>query len=251
MYQYYFKETKAPVGYDVDTTKKYFSIAKQSETKTVAFEDVRKKGSVELLKLGERGNVLSGAVFELYSSTPQTASQAVASTMFKDVYYLYGTYVTDGSGTITVGDLPWDDYYFIETEAPEGYVLNLDTNGDPLVYTFTVDERTASATVAIDLGSITNTPDGGGDGGGGGATGVPGGGGAAGGVAGVRRLKGSGIGGVLGVRSKPTSGVLGVRVGPTTGDVANIALWLVLLLASLGVIVAICIQAGKKGKSRK
>ena len=147
---------------------------------------------------------------------------------------------------IYVRDLPWDDYYFIEVEAPDGYVTNTDVTGDPLVYTFRIDSTTA-ASVSVSLGTITNEPGGGGGGGGGGETGGGGGGGGGGSeVAGARRNRK--VSDVLGVRAKPSSGVLGVRVGPVTGDAANIALWLLLLVASISVIVVIGIQNHKRKK---
>ena len=69
-------------------------------------------------------------------------------------------------------------------------------------------------------------------------------------VLGARRTKpGDVLSGVLGVRSAPTAGVLGARVGPTTGDAANIALWLIILAASIGAVVLILVQSSKRKKS--
>ncbi|HAV01179.1 MAG TPA: hypothetical protein DCW47_08345, partial [Lachnospiraceae bacterium] len=71
-------------------------------------------------------------------------------------------------------------------------------------------------------------------------------------VLGERKIKpGTPIQGVLGVRSAPTQGVLGARVGPATGDAANIALWLIILGASIGAIVVIVVQANRKRKSSR
>lgn len=250
---YYFKETKAPDGYEINKEPQYFSITQQSAEVEVTFLNERSLGSVTLTKVNSnKTKALEGATFELYSATPKTTGQAIASTLYEDVYYLYGTYVTDEDGKITVEDLPWDDYYFIETEAPEGYVLNLDVNGDPLVYTFTVDSETVQEAV-IDLGSITNkeepkptptptpeveeevpTP----------PPATP-----PADVAGVRKLTGDIVTGVLGVRAAPTQGVLGVRVGPATGDASNIILWSLLLVASIAVVVALILQSKKKKKT--
>ena len=148
----------------------------------------------------------------MYSATPKSAAQAVTSTIFPNAYYRYGTYTTNSSGEIYVGDLPWDDYYFIEVKAPDGYEIRKDIGGDPLVYTFTVDASTSGKT--IDLGDVINDPKEEGE------------------VLGARVDNG-----VLGVRSKPKGGVLGTRVGPATGDASAIALWLALLLACVGTIV--------------
>ncbi len=45
----------------------------------------------------------------------------------------------------------------MEIEAPEGYRLHLDTNKDPLVYSFEINKRTVNQ--LIELGSVYNTPD--------------------------------------------------------------------------------------------
>lgn len=244
---YYFREITAPLGYTLSDATESFTIAEQDAEVSVTFLNERARGAVYLRKTGPDGTTtLAGAVFELYAATPRTPGQAAASTIYSDAYYRYGTYTTGADGMIYVRDLPWDDYYFIEVEAPDGYVTNTDVTGDPLVYTFRIDSTTA-ASVSVSLGTITNEPGGGGGGGGGGETGGGGGGGGGGSeVAGARRNRK--VSDVLGVRAKPSSGVLGVRVGPVTGDAANIALWLLLLVASISVIVVIGIQNHKRKK---
>ena len=220
---YYFREITAPSGYALSSATEAFTIAESGASAAVTFLNTRSTGAVRLTKANAGAtSALAGAVFELYSRTPQTVGQAAASTIYGNAYYRYGTYTTNSAGEIYVGSLPWDDYYFIEVEAPAGYAINRDTNGDPLVYTFTVDSTSAAA-VSVSLGTVTNSP---GDDGG---------------------EEGGVLSGVLGVRSAPTSGVLGERVGPVTGDAANIALWILLLVASVAVIIAIFVQ----NKSRK
>ena len=190
--------------------------------------NTRKKGAVSLIKTNEDGSLnLAGAEFELYSATPRSAGQAAASTVFSDAYYRYGTYTTDSEGRIYVGDLPWDDYYFLETKAPDGYQINYDLTGDPLVYTFTINADNAGTT-EISLGTITNTktPEGG--------------------VLGERRPLAEKASGVLGVRSTPKKGVLGARVVPATGDVSAIALWLAVLAACIGTIVWLLVERKRK-----
>jgi len=53
---------------------------------------------------------------------------------------------------------------------------------------------------------------------------------------------------VLGVRAAPTAGVLGERVGPVTGDSANIALWLLLLIACVSTIVGILVSSRRRSR---
>lgn len=152
---YYFREVSAPVGYEVSGATESFTIGVQGAKQTVTFADPRKTGSVSLLKTNPDYRPLAGATFELYSATPRTPGQAGVSTLFTNAYYRYGTYVTDQFGQLQVDGLPWDSYYFIETEAPAGYRVNLDVNGDPIVYTFTVDPVSASRAV-ISIGTIIN-----------------------------------------------------------------------------------------------
>ena len=454
---YYFKETKAPAGYEKSEKHEIFSVSEATTSKAavpedsserkkskVTFTNDKKLGKVELRKIaGDTGNTeraLEGAIFALYSKTPRNTAQAIASSLYENAYYEYGRYTTDKDGLIQVDKLPWDDYYFIELEAPEGYATNADTNYDPLVYVFEVNAESVDASIVQSVNEgraivdprdegtptptpvITDeptdvptdvptnvptdvptqgptdepgptpkaeggtptpvirdnpepTPAGGGGvtpaptqpGGGvtpsptqpsGGATPTPagpmpvppGGGGvspvpvqpqgatptpavvitrttptpeptrAAGeeptptpttaptatpvvyvttvptpgvtpvvtvttvpeyatptpepgvtraptpepiyeatptptrepAVLGERKIKpGSPVQGVLGVRSAPTQGVLGARVGPATGDAANIALWLIILGASIGAIVVIVVQANRKRKSSR
>ncbi len=237
---YYFVETKAPTGYSLSTERLGFSIVKSGELVEVTFLNPKATGSVRLRKVSSTGvGSLAGAEFELYAKTPRTAGQAAASTIFRDAYYRVDSYRTNSLGEIYVTDLPWDDYYFIEVKAPDGYELRKDVNGDDIVYTFSINAATARTT--IDLGGITNdeitpppTP-----------TPTP-----TGAVLGERVQRGGVVNGVLGVRAKPTSGVLGERVGPVTGDASNIILWLLLLVACAATIVA-TVVTGKKKKAAK
>ena len=236
---YYFTELSAPAGYRVSSDRVGFTILENEVTVEVTFLNTKETGSVRLRKTNADGSVpLAGAVFELYAKSPSSASVAVASTIYSDVYYRVGTYTTDASGTIYVGDLPWDDYYFVEVQAPAGYQITRDVNGDDIAYTFTVGSS-GTTELTYDLGRITNqsTPPGGGE------------------VRGERRddgrRNGGVLSGVLGVRAAPKRGVLGERLGPVTGDATNIILWLLLLLASVGAIVGVAVANSKRKKAAK
>ena len=242
---YYFVETKAPEGYTLSTERLGFTILRSGELVEVTYLNTKATGSVRLRKVGSDGTrSLAGAVFELYAATPRSIGQAASSTIFSDAYFRYGTYRTNSAGELYVGDLPWDDYYFIEVEAPDGYETATDVNGDDLVYTFTISAASTDRT--IDLGGIVNTPErppitpppG--------PTPTP-----TPGVLGARVKRGGVVNGVLGVRAKPSSGVLGVRVGPVTGDASNIILWLLLLTACVATIVATIVTGRKKKTATK
>ena len=214
---YYFVETKAPEGYVLSSEKIRFTISDSSKLVEVTFLNKESVAAVKLRKVGSSGTRgLEGAKFELYAKTPRTSGQAITSTIFPDGYYRYGTYTTNSSGEIRVDDLPWDDYYFVEVQAPDGYEISKDIGGETLVYTFSVDAANAGST--IDLGDITNNP-------------------VETGVLGERVPTEEKVSGVLGVRSAPKKGVLGARTGPATGDASAIALWITLLVACIGTII--------------
>nr|MCR5591222.1 Cna B-type domain-containing protein [Lachnospiraceae bacterium] len=237
---YYFSEVKAPAGYALSSENLGFTILRSGTTVEVTYLDPKAVGSVRLRKVGSDGTRrLAGAVFELYAATPRSVGQAAASTLFSNAYYRYGTYRTNSDGELYVDNLPWDSYYFVEVDAPSGYEVNKDVNGDDIVYTFTISAASADAT--IDLGGIINTP----------TTPPPP----------PRETytptptpiveRGGVVSGVLGVRAKPTSGVLGERIGPVTGDASNIILWLLLLTACVATIVATVVTGKKKKAAAK
>ena len=84
-----------------------------------------KNGSIQLTKLDEDGNPLPGVSFALYDSTKQQISS--------------GT--TDGSGIIIFADLPLGSYYYAETAALPGYVL------DSTLYPISISEGGQLVTV--------------------------------------------------------------------------------------------------------
>ncbi len=218
---YYFKESKAPAGYELTKDEISFSIVDDGVNVSVTCLDTRVLGSVTLVKVSDdTGETLQGAEFELYCKTPKTTGQAAASTIYSDAYYRYGTYTTDENGKIAVDNLPWDSYYFVETKAPEGYEISKDVNGDSLCYSFTVDGSNADES-AIELGRIGNKKT---------DLYVPP-------VLGERRPEI--VSDVLGVRAAPTEGVLGERVGPATGDTGKLILWILLLASCLSVLVVV------------
>ncbi len=84
-------------------------------------------GSVTLAKVDETtGTGLAGAVFDL----------------FRQGGAKVGTYTTNASGVIRVDNLTYGNYYFVETSAPSGYVL------DSRQVSFTINSSTTSAAPA-------------------------------------------------------------------------------------------------------
>lgn len=79
-------------------------------------------------------------------ATTGDALQGVVFNLYKADGTVIGTYTTDQDGVIYVDNLSYGDYYFVETQALDGYVL------DRTPQTFTIDDEDS------ELLTMTNTP---------------------------------------------------------------------------------------------
>lgn len=104
---YVAEEIGAPEGYILPSPheKKEFYWDKKNEVKLVFENDSKVK--VQLLKKDESNNPLPGCLF----------------TVIKNGQTLFSA-VTDATGTITVPNVTEGTYWFVEKDAPEGYVVN-------------------------------------------------------------------------------------------------------------------------------
>ncbi|MDO4274080.1 MAG: FctA domain-containing protein [Eubacteriales bacterium] len=84
-------------------------------------------GSASLLKTSEDGETpLGGAVFELYAANEEGG------------YDLQEIYTTNKEGRISVSGLAANQYYFVEKQAPDGYLIQKDAEGNPVKYGFVI-----------------------------------------------------------------------------------------------------------------
>lgn len=104
---YVAEEIGAPEGYILPSPheKKEFYWDKKNEVKLVFENDSKVK--VQLLKKDESNNPLPGCLF----------------TVIKNGQTLFSA-MTDAAGTITVPNVTEGTYWFVEKDAPEGYVVN-------------------------------------------------------------------------------------------------------------------------------
>ncbi|KRK63757.1 outer membrane protein [Companilactobacillus tucceti DSM 20183] len=146
---YQFVETSAPDGYDINNSKLNFSIFEKQENPEVSMVDQKKTGTsvpdntgkVVLTKSDSKTkSVLQGAVFRLENS---------------DGKVLQNDLTTDSSGQITVDNLPAGKYRFVETKAPENYILNenpvsFDLKAGAIVNVSAVNDKEDAGTIPVD-----------------------------------------------------------------------------------------------------
>lgn len=109
---YTFIETAAPEGYAINTLPIDFVIeAEQAgEPELIVLADfINFQGQAFIQKVDSQGDPLEGAVFDLRDSEGHLIREAV---------------VSDQEGYVMVDQLAPGDYRFVETQAPEGYLLN-------------------------------------------------------------------------------------------------------------------------------
>ncbi|WP_429974842.1 SpaA isopeptide-forming pilin-related protein [Enterococcus sp. DIV0840c] len=141
---YYALETKAPAGYQLNKEKIHFELtyARQTvEITTTSISQVEneQKGTVTLIKedaktgaKAQGAATLDGAVYELRRTSD---NQLIKEVTIKD-------------GKAVVSGINLNDYYWIETQAPEGYLKDTEKHSFQLKYTGqTVETAVQSTTV--------------------------------------------------------------------------------------------------------
>ncbi|PEW87345.1 collagen-binding protein [Bacillus cereus] len=126
---YQFVEVTAPKDYDLNKEPIPFTIGKsQKENITVTAKNSLTKGAVTLTKIDDIDRtMLKDAIFKIVDMNGEDVRANL---------------VTDDKGEISVSDLRPGDYQFIETQAPEHYVLD----GTPIDFTI---EKSQTKTITV------------------------------------------------------------------------------------------------------
>lgn len=135
------KESKAPDGYQLNTNEVVFEVEagtgkikftsdsnslvtqgfEDSGDGYATFADMVNPFDLKITKTNEKGKILKGAEFTLYSD--------------KDCTKVVDTQVSDENGVLSFKDLKVETtYYFKETKAPKGYRIPVDENGNAYVH---------------------------------------------------------------------------------------------------------------------
>ncbi|MCG4457604.1 hypothetical protein MAM08_08170 [Erysipelothrix rhusiopathiae] len=121
---YYFKETKAPEGYDLisESLKVELTDAMNPPRTSVSFENKKKVEELGLIKLlkvdaDDQSKVLSGADFYLIHDNQYYTESGSWSSSESDAKHL----ITNIDGVVEVDGLREGTYTFREMKAPEGY----------------------------------------------------------------------------------------------------------------------------------
>lgn len=146
--KYFWRELKAPEGYQIDNTKREFEITyKDQDTKVIATESVSKENVVKFTLDGfkyvesKSGSTKSGYNGIEFKLTPinDTKGETISTKTVtnKDGY----------DGYFAFENVPYGDYELTEVKAPEGYkiikplTITSDFDAEKREYTFTVTEK--------------------------------------------------------------------------------------------------------------
>ena len=108
--KWYVQETKAPEGYIPDNKTLEIYINEANITLDIKNS---KYGSAEVLKIDENNNPIQGAKFTLYNGNTILDKNIITTDL-----------ISDNNGKINISNLLPGNYTLVETEAPDGYIMN-------------------------------------------------------------------------------------------------------------------------------
>lgn len=130
---YYFKESKAPEGYELNDAIVSFTIDKTHlSAACTAFNDQMPASVLLEKKDAENGKKLKDAYYDLYIQMDNGDWKKIRENL-----------KTNAAGELIVEDLKFGEYKFMEVQPPAGYELSSDE------ISFTLDSSTAGMTVSV------------------------------------------------------------------------------------------------------
>lgn len=105
--KYYFIEREAPEGYVINTDKHYFEIKDDKEVVSSTLSNRLINGKIKIVKKNHNNKYISNALIGIYDLNDNL--------IMKDY--------TNNNGEVLF-NLDYGKYYYMEIEAPEGYILN-------------------------------------------------------------------------------------------------------------------------------
>lgn len=134
---YYFRETDSG-NKSIGVSSFILSFPLKSQSHVVFPKDKNYYSLVILTKVNEKGDRLSGAIFNLYEKKRDKLEAVPLSGTFYDKSGdTLSPLTTDSKGELRISGLPEGQYVFREVKAPEGYIISnrdsqviLDSDGD-------------------------------------------------------------------------------------------------------------------------
>lgn len=123
--------------------------------KSVMFHNSVVVGSVSLSKRSKSGSGLIGSQWALFTKDNQQVAfvqMGIGRYLQRDSGTI-ATLSTDSTGNIKISELPYGDYYFMEIQAPTGYM----PYGEKLYFTVSDEEKEVSLTVTDNVVVMYNT----------------------------------------------------------------------------------------------
>jgi uncharacterized surface anchored protein len=159
---YYWQETKAPVGYAIDTVKHNVSITYQDQNTPIIVKDVTSKENVIKFNFdgfkyvtSKSGSAQTGFNGITFSLTPMDGTKGDVQTETT------GTDANGYDGYFQFKNIPYGTYKFEETEAPKGFekitplIIKSSKEDDNYIFTITEDGQTEPIkTVTIPVSSM-------------------------------------------------------------------------------------------------
>ena len=124
---YYYQEVDVPKGYVIDNQKYEFKIENDGKLVAVKVVNHLAKGSLEITKLDDKGNKLSGVEFDILDENENVVDHII----------------TDENGKATTKELVIGTYYYKETKAPENVIKNT----EPVKFELVENNKVVTETV--------------------------------------------------------------------------------------------------------